>query len=715
MVKHIFRSKKNLSGDSIIEVLIAVAIFSAIAVAALGIMNQGLENAQSSLEMTIVRTEMDTQAERIRFLADSVVSDPGDSNVDSSNSHKWNAITENALATSGTDTDAYTNFINNYKTAQLTSCQSVISSNYHAFVLDGANVFQGRIEENSSSSAIPSVNTGGLFVVTVKSPNEDTSKNPDYYDFYINTCWDAPGANIPTKLSTTIRIQNPKYTGSEPASEVSTDAELGTGTLKIVYHWKKDDEDGPDDIKSNIWHSKILYSNGYNTKQKTATFTLEKSGNGSYTELGVINKLAYSNSNYTFDGWHTDSLSYTCSETGCEWDDVTSGDKSTIHLFAKWNKNKKYLYCINYQIKYQGPKGNDFTKFSGPSAGSFDDNGEGFVIFNDSTRQYVYCEESPENSNKTLPVHMAGAKLNSTEINNFKFYGWRTDNAVWTGDYPNTTYYDANKVIKTEGETGRTITVNTAQKDDGNSKTLRLDDEYYNNYEAVYYTTLYPHWRAIIDVNGDSFDACRKGGNNANCSIAAIANYQTEGLKFFSDKRKLLDAYTYSTTYGRVYYDNESIATSNNYIKIESYDDVAIRAAAINFGIIKIGTTAYDETHRLAKTDVSWFGLNVDSAASMTNFKPSPGSGKFYYSLFSSNYQSERKIKNSDVVYVSYRLADEENGDSFSISPSAESDSLCWHVFALDSDDKAIYFSNTVTGQSTATQCGGTFDLGLPF
>ena len=106
MVKFFMKRK---SGDSIIEVLIAVAIFSAIAVAALGIMNQGLGNAQSSLETTIVRTEMDTQAERIRFLADSVISDPG------SYSSKWNAITVNALATSGENTDAYDSFINNYK------------------------------------------------------------------------------------------------------------------------------------------------------------------------------------------------------------------------------------------------------------------------------------------------------------------------------------------------------------------------------------------------------------------------------------------------------------------------------------------------------------------------------------------------------------------------------------------------------------------------
>ena len=53
-------------GDTLVEVLIAVAVFSAIAVGAVNIMSQGIAAAQSSLEMSLVRNQIDNQAELLR-------------------------------------------------------------------------------------------------------------------------------------------------------------------------------------------------------------------------------------------------------------------------------------------------------------------------------------------------------------------------------------------------------------------------------------------------------------------------------------------------------------------------------------------------------------------------------------------------------------------------------------------------------------------------
>lgn len=544
---------KRKSGDSIIEVLIAVAIFSAIAVAALGIMNQGLGNAQSSLETTIVRTEMDTQAERIRFLADSVISDPGDSNDENSYSSKWNAITKNALATSGPDTDVYEAFINNYKTEQLTSCNDVINASYHAFAL--GNDLTAKTELGSNSSAIPSVDTGGLFVVSVKSPNVDANENPDYYDFYINTCWNAPGANIPTKLSTTIRIQNPKYTNSEPAPVDNPENTPTPGKLKIVYHWNKG-TNGPNIINSK-WHSNTSYIS-YDTTNETAIFTLpDLESPGSYSPLGSIKPDAYPTT-YKSTVWYTEStttnqklsLSYICNENAtenkyeCEWSDATGDDRSTIDLYAKWEKIEnpdKDLYCIwfkkgrkpvGYESKTISLKAEKNLKllktdgstdafyrnidtFGNAKDDNWSDGGDraGYKIYNTANEKFVYCTERVYNkdygarsgrsktyADEKYPGYVRIPKVEATiNTDDFVQYGWHTAATSQTDNtFPR---WDGNikSPLSQQGINNLLYGVNVKMYD--------YDDEYYYNPNRVRRTEYDPYqspniW--FIDLKEDT-------------------------------------------------------------------------------------------------------------------------------------------------------------------------------------------------------------------
>ena len=55
-------------GDTIIEVVFSFMVFSTVSVAAIGIMNSGLNQAQHSLEITMARNGIDAQAEALRFL-----------------------------------------------------------------------------------------------------------------------------------------------------------------------------------------------------------------------------------------------------------------------------------------------------------------------------------------------------------------------------------------------------------------------------------------------------------------------------------------------------------------------------------------------------------------------------------------------------------------------------------------------------------------------
>ena len=53
-------------GDTIIEVLLAITVFSLVAVGAMTIMSQGTNTTQRSLEMSLVKQQIDAQAEALR-------------------------------------------------------------------------------------------------------------------------------------------------------------------------------------------------------------------------------------------------------------------------------------------------------------------------------------------------------------------------------------------------------------------------------------------------------------------------------------------------------------------------------------------------------------------------------------------------------------------------------------------------------------------------
>ena len=91
------RIRKNKSrGDTLIEVLFATATFSLLAVGAITLMNQGLATSQRALEITLVRSEIDSQAEALRFLNTSYIANYNASNIYPGNTpaSEWNKITQ---------------------------------------------------------------------------------------------------------------------------------------------------------------------------------------------------------------------------------------------------------------------------------------------------------------------------------------------------------------------------------------------------------------------------------------------------------------------------------------------------------------------------------------------------------------------------------------------------------------------------------------------
>ncbi len=90
-------------GDTLIEVLFAITIFSLVAVSSMAIMNQGTDTAQRSLEITLVRQEIDAQAETLRFLNASYIANASFVAGDGSYADQWKNIDNHAIDGSSGD------------------------------------------------------------------------------------------------------------------------------------------------------------------------------------------------------------------------------------------------------------------------------------------------------------------------------------------------------------------------------------------------------------------------------------------------------------------------------------------------------------------------------------------------------------------------------------------------------------------------------------
>ncbi len=248
-------------GDTIVEVMFAFAIFSLVAIITVTMMNLGVAAAERSLEVTVVRNEMNAQVEALRFIHSSYVAELTLPETCDEGKHAikcqqykslWETITNNALSPSSYtislpvtdcntiyDSDAQLLRNNNafiLNTRKLPSSQNngnvaYISASEHPDVFavaplnariiytnssgdseDGGNNSTGALGNNNNplQQFTDAARAEGIWVVGVKGGANASSANPQYYDFYVGTCWNGSGSPSPTSIDTVVRLYNPK-------------------------------------------------------------------------------------------------------------------------------------------------------------------------------------------------------------------------------------------------------------------------------------------------------------------------------------------------------------------------------------------------------------------------------------------------------------------------------------------------------------------------
>lgn len=209
----------NERGDTIIEVVVAVAVFALVAITGLAMMNQGTAMAQRTLEIGLVRQQMDAQADGLRYLNRAFVMDYDNNGLPT---EAWRKIADEA---NGKAVSSAVPFQDIFDT---NGC--VLPTSGKAFALD-LNELSGFMENPTAGASkallTPTITTPtysqirytggvataeGIWIEAVRSPDPPApaDQKPGFYDFHIRACWNTPGQQQPVILGTIVRLYEPR-------------------------------------------------------------------------------------------------------------------------------------------------------------------------------------------------------------------------------------------------------------------------------------------------------------------------------------------------------------------------------------------------------------------------------------------------------------------------------------------------------------------------
>ena len=187
--------RKFNRGDTLVEVLLGVTIFSLVAVVALETMNRGMAIAQYSLETTLVRQQVDAQAEMLRYAHD-MKNDTWKKLVDN-NSVSVSVVNDNEgnLGAEKCPDDFSTK---EFALAATPSLASKISILNNPGDYKPAETY-ARVDSDTKK-------TYGISVRLVKPSTAIGSRDSNKYDAYIKACWMPVGSKMPATIGTIVRL-----------------------------------------------------------------------------------------------------------------------------------------------------------------------------------------------------------------------------------------------------------------------------------------------------------------------------------------------------------------------------------------------------------------------------------------------------------------------------------------------------------------------------
>lgn len=184
-------------GDTIVELVLAFAIFSLSAITTVMILNKGVAISQRSLEKTLVRQQIDSQSEILRYIHDT-------------KNPTWDSIVSNTITkpqplagSCPTAADLATGAINGFYVVP-----DEISGDGFSVIKAGTSTYS----QPSTYAKIDYANkhAAGIWVQVAKAENASRSGTAgasiNAYDFYVHGCWDSVGQEVPMTVGTIVRL-----------------------------------------------------------------------------------------------------------------------------------------------------------------------------------------------------------------------------------------------------------------------------------------------------------------------------------------------------------------------------------------------------------------------------------------------------------------------------------------------------------------------------
>jgi len=177
--------KVRSRGDTVVETIIAFAIFSAVLVGTIMVMNRGVAMAQRSLEVTLVREHIDGQGEMLRYIRANVPSVWTDLKARLETNPA--PLTNDGPTCKAPSSNAY--FLRGSENAdpQIISTSSTVNF--------GEPAVYAAIDHEATKSY-------GVWVETTRAQG---AVRPAY-DFRIHACWMTMGSDVPMSLGTIVRL-----------------------------------------------------------------------------------------------------------------------------------------------------------------------------------------------------------------------------------------------------------------------------------------------------------------------------------------------------------------------------------------------------------------------------------------------------------------------------------------------------------------------------
>lgn len=194
-------------GDTIIEVMLAFTVFALLAVGSITIMNQGVASAQEALETTLVRQQIDGQAETLRFLHQAYIAKPASPAGVAFQSIRTNNVNTNVNPTKFGDAACLTNI------PQAGSRSSFIVNPRLGNKVEGAGLkamsdnlapAYAQLQYDDAGNFIAPY---GLWVEAIDGG--ESGERYRFIDFHIRACWYSVTNDSPRTLGTIVRLYVP--------------------------------------------------------------------------------------------------------------------------------------------------------------------------------------------------------------------------------------------------------------------------------------------------------------------------------------------------------------------------------------------------------------------------------------------------------------------------------------------------------------------------